>query len=133
MRRLLLIGVAALVVIPPASADINVWLDRSSAQPGDVVRATSAGCCYLSLYLVPERLVPNPWHCSANAICAPFSVGPPHRHGWTWLGRFFPNRRSLWFRVPKVRPGPYRAVVYCAPCYRGPRGSLIAGDRLVVR
>jgi len=135
VRRCLVVVLVALAAVPSARADITVRLDHSSARAGDVVRATTVECCYLSLYLVPERLVPPEGPCQPTghaAICAPSSLGPPHRRNWTWLGRFFPHRRNLWFRVPRVRPGAYQAVVYCPPCYKGPRGSLIAGDRLNV-
>src|SRR2546421_2113563 len=135
MRRFLAVGLLALLLVPAARADITVRLDRSSARVGDTVRATSVACCYLSLYLVPERLDPHEYACrrhGQSAICAAASLGPPRRRNWTWRGRFFPHRADLWFRVPRVRPGAYRAVVYCPPCYKGPRGSLIAGDSLRV-
>jgi hypothetical protein len=137
VRRAIPLLTIALVVASPARADIGVRLDRSSARVGDVVTATSARCCFNSLYLVPVRIVPSGRSCrlrnGSSAICAPWSVGPPRRPGWFWLGRFFPQRGTLRFRVPNVRPGLYRAVVYCPPCYKGPRGSLISGDALRVR
>ena len=139
MRRAWLILPFTVVALATgvAHADVTVTLDRTVVHPGDRVRASSANCCYLSLYLVPERLVPAPTRCSvrgAAAVCAPSSVGPPHRRGWRWVGRFFPRRPSFSFRIPELAAGRYRAVVYCAPCYRGPRGSLIVGSqRLIIR
>ena len=114
-----------------ASADIGVRLDRTSGRPGERVRADS-DALYLSLYLAPAAAVPWPGPCRAgsSAMCLPTSLGPPHRAGWVWLGRFFPSRASFHFRVPQVEPGQYRAVVYCAPCVPGPRGSLISGSQL---
>jgi hypothetical protein len=130
---LALVALVALAAPVVASADVTVSLDRASARPGQVVRATSSSCCYLSLYLVPATRVPQPHSCRMRngvmATCEPWSVGPPHRRGWVWLGRFFPKRSSFVFHVPPVRPGLYRPVIYCAPCYRGPRGSLIAGSQ----
>jgi hypothetical protein len=128
-----LIAIASVLVFAPvARADIGVRLDRSSARPGDRVVATSASF-FLSLYLVPATLVPQPSSChQGTAVCAPTSLGPPQRRGWTWLGRFFPNRPRFRFRVPSVAPGVYRPVVYCAPCARGPRGSLISGPTFTV-
>ncbi len=132
MTRVFALVAVCLVVIPAARADVGARLDRSRAYPGERVRATSGGF-YLSLYLAPASTVPQSRRCrGGTAICAPTSLGPPKRKGWVWLGRFFPTRPSFHFRVPAVRPGPYRPVVYCAPCTRGPRGSLIAGDLFFV-
>jgi hypothetical protein len=122
--------VALLAVPGAARADVGVTLDRTSGRPGELVQATSSALT-LSLYLAPAATVPRPRSCQdGRAICAPTSLGPPRRAGWTWLGRFFPTRPSFRFRVPRAEPGLYRAVVYCAPCTRGPRGSLIAGRQL---
>jgi hypothetical protein len=138
MRAVVLVALAvAAAVAGTARADIVVTLDRTSARPGDLVRATSSSCCFLSLYLVPAARVPQPGPCPPpikSGGCEPWSIGPPHRRGWTWLGRLFPHRPSVRFRVPNVPAGLYRAVVYCAPCYRGPWGSLIAGaQQLTIR
>jgi hypothetical protein len=125
-------AVFALLAAASARADVGIVLDRTAARPGDGVRATSASCCYLSLYLVPVQLVPKRTICrlrnGSPAGCEPWSIGPPHRAGWVWIGRFFPRRPSFVFRVPRLRRGLYRPVVYCPPCYRGRRGSLIAGS-----
>jgi hypothetical protein len=120
-----------LVVVATARADIGVELDRSHARPGERVRATGDSF-YLSLYLAPESTVPPLEPCGSGEVCRPTSIGPPKRRGWVWLGRFFPTRPIFHFRVPAVQPGKYRPVVYCAPCVRGPRGSLIAGERFYV-
>jgi hypothetical protein len=133
--RLALAAAASVALLAPvaARADITVRLDREHVRAGEWLRATSASCCDLSLYLVPATLVPRPFDCQMRngvmAGSAPWSVGPPHRRGWVWVGRFFPHRPTFRFRTPALAPGSYRAVVYCAPCYRGPRGSLIAGTQ----
>lgn len=132
MKQCLVIGLLALVLPTEARADITVRLNHWNARPGDQVRATS-GAFYLSLYLAPAEAVPPLHECRRGAICRPTSLGPPRRRGWIWLGRFFPGRPSFLFRVPRVAPGLYRAVVYCPPCVKGPRGSLIAGDPLGIR
>ena len=120
-------AVLALLVSAAARADVGIVLDRTRAHPGDRVRATSARCCYLSLYLVPARAVPGRSTCRLGngslAVCEPWSIGPPHRPGLIWIGRFFPKRPSFVFRVPHVRSGLYRPVVYCPSCYRGHRMS----------
>jgi hypothetical protein len=122
----------ALVVAPVAEADIGVRLDRTSGRPGEWVVAQAAPFT-LPLYLVPASLVPHATTChNGTAICAPTSLGAPRRSGWTWLGRFFPTRPRFRFRVPAVAPGRYRPVIYCAPCVRGPRGSLLAGPLFTV-
>jgi hypothetical protein len=132
MVRALVLLAVVLVIVPVAHADIGIKLDRTHARPGERVRATS-GAFFLSLYLAPASTVPRPrWCRGGSAICEPTWLGPPKRTGWIWLGRFFPSRPSFHFRVPAVPPGIYRPVVYCAPCVRGPRGSLIAGDRFYV-
>src|SRR5947209_6516833 len=128
MKALAAAAVLALLLVAAAHADVGVTLDRTTARAGERVRATSASCCYLSLYLVPARLVPKPSPCQVrngrSAVCEPWSVGPPRRAGWVWVGRFFPGRPSFVFRVPALPASLYRPVVYCPPCYRGPRGSL---------
>jgi hypothetical protein len=122
MGRMLAAVVVCLVLVPMAYADIGIKLDRTHARPNERVRATSSSF-FLSLYLAPESTVTGQPRTS---------VGPPKRKDWIWLGRFFLTRPSFHFRVPRVRAGAYRPVVYCAPCVRGPRGSLIAGSRFYV-
>lgn len=132
MARTLALIAVCLVVVPIARADIGISLDRTRGHPGEVVRASS-GAFFLSLYLAPDSAALQPRPCmDGRGICSPTSLGPPQREGWVWLGRFFPTRPSFHFRVPDVRPGAYRPVAYCAPCVRGPRGSLIAGNRFQV-
>jgi hypothetical protein len=131
MGRVLAVTAAFLVVVATAQADVGVELDKTRARPGERVRATGDPF-FLSLYLAPESTVPPLRPCRNGAICYPTSLGPPKHKGWIWLGRFFPTRDTFHFRVPTVRPGEYRPVVYCAPCVRGRPGSLIAGDRFYV-
>jgi hypothetical protein len=131
MSRRLLVIAAFLVVTATAQADIGVELDKTRARPGERVRATGDPF-FLSLYLAPESTVPPFRPCRNGSLCYATSLGPPKRKGWIWLGRFFPKRATFHFRVPGVLPGRYRPVVYCAPCVRGPRGSLVAGDRFYV-
>jgi hypothetical protein len=38
------------------------------------------------------------------------------------------NTVRVSYRVPRLAPGRYVYVLYCGPCWRGPRGSLIAFD-----
>jgi hypothetical protein len=131
MSRAIVVVAASLLVVASAQADVGVELDKTRARPGERVRATGHPY-FLSLYLAPESTVPPLQPCGNGELCRPTSLGPPKRKGWIWLGRFFPTRATFHFRVPAVRPGRYRPVVYCAPCVRGPSGSLIAGDRFYV-
>jgi hypothetical protein len=129
-------------------------LSRTSASPGDrvVLRVGCGGPCPLkSTYpvsLVPVKEAPQPHRCTIrsqklprrlreNALCAPEAEGPPHRSPYVFLGRtsgatpLLPSVRPpgskshLRFRVPRVAPGRYAYVIFCAQCARGPRGSLI--------
>jgi hypothetical protein len=131
VRAVVVVGVIGLALAPAAAADVSPRLDATVVRLGELVRVTVGTPVALPVYLVPARLVPRPVRCRRGATCEPWSVGPPHRAGWTWLGRVFPRRNVLAFR-PR-RGGEYRVVVYCAPCYRGPRGSLIASNLLRVR
>jgi hypothetical protein len=46
-------------------------------------------------------------------------------------GRVLPVKfGTIRFRVPHVAPGRYKVFVYCEPCYRGRRGSLITDNRI---
>jgi hypothetical protein len=124
--------IAAFLSSTIASAAIGVSLNRTHARVGDRVRAdVGAGWGYLSLYLAPDSEVSDVGSCPPGytGSCAPWSIGPPHERDWVWIGRFFPRRPSFVFAVPRLRPGLYRPVVYCAPCYRCAYGSLIAGTR----
>jgi len=51
-------------------------------------------------------------------------IGDYPNGDWSaWIG-------YLRFRVPHVPPGRYQLVVYCASCWRGPRGSLVVNNWL---
>ena len=66
--------------------------------------------------------------CRTNAICAPFAARPPRRWPFVSIGRIRfapPANGRLRFHVPRLPSGTYHFVVYCAPCYKGPGGSLI--------
>lgn len=128
MRRLALL-LGALVLLIPASANAAVYLelDRAGAHLGDRVLAN--GCCTgLEVFFVPEALAPG----------LEIRTSPPDDPRFVFVGilRGDPGdtgRSTLRFRVPAVRPGFYRLVVYCDPCVEGPEASLIsASARLTV-
>jgi hypothetical protein len=87
----------------------------------------------LPLYLVPAKEAPRPHPCQLRngqpAICAATSLGPPHGaryHRIATLNVRHANTVRVSFRVPRLAPGGYVYVLYCGPCWRGARGSLIA-------
>lgn len=89
----------------------------------------------LPLYLVAAKDAPPLHSCrlrnGSPATCPTTSLGPPdgaeyHRVGT--LNVRHANTVHLSFRVPRLAPGRYVYVMYCGPCIRGPRGSLIAFD-----
>lgn len=148
--RAISIVVAALVVAAPAAADIGiVGVAPSAARPGQTVRVHVNGYLPMRLRAMPIVLVradlmPRPYPCKKAAICEPIVwrgrlERPPYRilgftRGWR-RNRTQPDHADARFRVrvPRVAPGRYTLALWCAPCVRGPQGSLIAGPRLTIR
>ncbi len=132
--------IAALTLTGPARADIGVLsVSRTRAHPGTLVRVRVAGYNRprprLPLYLVAARSAPKHYACGRNAICEPRARRPPSSAPYTRIGRVHFGRSgvgTVQFRVPSLPPGRYRFVLYCAPCYRGPGGSLIVDDLLLL-
>jgi hypothetical protein len=138
MRRVLLaFAVALAVVAPTARADIGlVSISRTSGRPGDRVVARFGG--YDRQWpRFPVYLVREPWYPKTPACCEPRVRHPPRGGRFTFLGRVHygaPQHGRFVFHVPRLRPGTYGLVIYCAPCYKGPDGSLIAtGPRFRIR
>jgi hypothetical protein len=133
-RVFLLSGALFGVLCATAHADLGPpRLSQSAGKPGQVV--TGRAPRGMPVLMIPERLAPQPYSCNGNAICAPYSVGAPSRSPWVRLGRLsgpvFPiTFGTLRFRVPRVEPGPYKIFLYCEPCYRGRRGSLLTDRRI---
>jgi hypothetical protein len=89
----------------------------------------------LPLYLVAAKDAPPLHAChlrnGSPATCPSTSLGPPHGgnyHRVATLNVRHANTVHVSFRVPRLAPGRYVYVLYCGPCWRGPRGSLIAFD-----
>jgi hypothetical protein len=138
MRRLTL--VAAVVVAAFAStarADVGLFsISRTSGRPGDRVVARFGG--YDRQWpRFPVYLVPAPRDPQIPACCEARVRHPPRGGRFTFLGRVHygpPQRGRFLFRVPRLRPGTYGFVLYCAPCYKGPDGSLVStGPRFRIR
>jgi hypothetical protein len=143
-RRLKAVGLASAALVTFAatsSADIGlVKVSRTSAPTGAVVFVTYAGYTHpwprYPLYLVPASRAPHLVACQPGAICDPRIRWPPQHAPYVLVGRIryrASGTGTLRFRVPNVAPGPYRFVLYCAPCYRGPGGSLIVARDVVFR
>lgn len=141
--------VVAFVFATPAAADIGiVTVTPSTARPAQMARVHVNG--YLPMHLrsmpivlVRADLLRRPYPCKKAAFCEPIVwrgrlERPPYRIvGFTrdWRrSRAQPDHADSWFhvRVPQVAPGLYRLALWCAPCVRGPQGSLIAGPRVTV-
>jgi hypothetical protein len=113
-----------LVAVTPANADIGVLsVTRTSARPGDVVVVRFGGYTRewprMPAYLVPSARAPG---------AAAFVRAAPTRWPYAFIGRVHfapPTLGRLRFRVPRVPSGTYHFVVFCAPCVRGPGGSLV--------
>jgi hypothetical protein len=132
MRRWLLFSVAtALFAASPAQADVGATIAATTVHRGGHLRGTGNGSG-LPLYLVPERNAPLVYRCHGNGFCAPRTKRPP-RPPYVFLGRLRRTRdfyaiQHFRFRVPMVRSGRYKVVMWCLPC----GGSLLlaGGTRL---
>ena len=127
---------AAAAVVAAARADIGlVSISRTSGRPGDRIIARFGGYDRewprMPVYLVPAGRAPHRAPCDdlvAGAVCEARVAKPPGGTPYTLLGRIHyapPTRGRFRFRVPRVASGVYAFLVYCAPCYKGPGGSLI--------
>jgi hypothetical protein len=138
-------------VVGVASADIGiVRVSPTRVRPGDRVAVTAAG--YLGMtrqvftvVLMPSAKAPKPYSCmNGTAVCtpaflparlrlAPFTaVGKIRR--WQRVGPrgVRQGRATLTFRFPRVAAGRYKLGLFCPSCTRGPKGSLIVADKVIV-
>jgi hypothetical protein len=133
-RVFLLSGALFAVLCASARADVGPpRLSPSAGKPGQIIGGR--GPSGMPVLMIPAWLAPKRYSCHVGAVCEPYSVGPPSRRPWVRLGRMsgrvLPVRfGTIRFRVPRVAPGRYKVFVYCEPCYRGRRGSLITDDRI---
>jgi hypothetical protein len=110
-----------------AHADVGVTFLTRSARVGTIVRARAPA--RMPLYLVPAARAPRPHRCGPNALCEQRVPTRPRHAPYTPLHVLDRTPAGvIRVRVPRVRPGRYRAVLYCDACYRGPGGSLVASD-----
>ena len=125
----------AVMLIAPSSAlaAIGVRIDQAQARIGQSLHVTAwgpAGTAGLPVYLAPASIDFSAQPCGQNTKCFPLTNGPPGGP-YVRLGRLPKtldvfHRRRLTFRVPNIRTGRYRVVVYCDVCVPGPEGSLLA-------
>ncbi len=131
-------GIAAAIALSAASsaaAVVGVWaIAPSQARPGDIIRARTDPHSDTNRW--PVYVVPTGYICELRerplAPCVRPSVGPPRGRPYTRIRRMRSDTRGdtrLSFRLPRVRPGRYRIVVYCEPCGQGPGGNLIASEK----
>jgi hypothetical protein len=111
MRRWVILAFAtAFVAVPAAYADIYVIIANTTVHRGGYLRGTGDGS-RLPFYLVPKRLAP--------AYGDRMKRAP--RRPYVFLGRLRRTRnpyatQHFRFRVPRVRPGKYKVVIWCRPC-----------------
>jgi hypothetical protein len=116
-------GVLAAILAGAANAAVFVQPLRTGARVGELMGAEVdawTATHHPPLYLAPEQ--------SSTAFTT--TRGAPRGTPYVRLRRieWRPVRRGrarIRFRVPTVKRGRYRLIVYCEPCTGGPTGSLI--------
>jgi hypothetical protein len=133
-----IVACSALVLATRAGAGPFLdWSRPATAHVGELVevRAGAGVRMYalLPLYLVAAKSAPPLHACrlrnGSAATCPASSLGPPREASYYRVGTLnvrHANTVLVTFRVPRLAPGRYVYVIYCGPCWRGPRGSLIA-------
>lgn len=141
-------ALAASFPAPLARADTAILsVNPNVARPGQLVEVR-AGSYRTSppmpLYLVARARVPRHRPCGPKGkdgkpvgFCPPILRRPPRHRPFVRVGaldfRQHPRRVLLRFRVPRVSSGMYVFVIYCDPCHRGARGTLITDTSVPLR
>lgn len=133
-----------LLLAAPSAADVGVvGLNPAVAKPGERVELrVGCGSCppgaSFPISLVPLAQAPRSHSCRRNVLCIPAATEPPHVRPFVLLGHTgggdalfstphpVGSESHLRFLTPDVAPGRYAFVIFCATCYQGPRGGLIA-------
>jgi hypothetical protein len=138
LRLVGVVVVVMLAVVPSAQAAIGIRVDQKVVVVGASLHVTAfgpAGAAGMPVYLAPASIDFTPRQCDGNSLCFPTSDGPPSapyvRIGHLPQSIDVFHTRRMSFRVPAVRTGAYRVVVYCEPCVAGTAGSLIASQQTV--
>jgi hypothetical protein len=121
VRRVLLVALAALALVPIAAAKDAPLFDRARAHVGDTVVISSPWNAHpsgLVAYLVPLADAPRFYRISYTGDPRPNDGPPPTVASAVRLGKLHPNGRAvrLAFRVPNVEPGRYVLGIWCVPC-----------------
>jgi hypothetical protein len=138
-RTAVVIGLVALMAPPSALADIDIdEISRKTARPGQHVRVTAAGFVGSGGWTAPVVMLPAS---RASRVSQRLQYSrlarPPYRlvgtiRSWHGLTRNHHAWGFVVFRTPKLRPGRYVFGLFCPPCVRGPKGSLIVDPALVL-
>lgn len=121
LRRAALVAVVAgLAAAPAAEAKLQLTFDRASAKPGQRVTLTfgryfESENKVVRVYLVHAPVLGSVVRPAAGGGTVRF--GPPPRiDGVHPVGQASSGSKGLTFRVPRVKPGRYAAVLWCATC-----------------
>lgn len=128
LSKLGLLIVVALSVVPVARAYVGLVVDQKSVPVGGVITGIGWGTGWTPVFLVPIAVAPRPYACGRNAICRPQSRARPGPPFYFLLDSFratLDADQRFRFRVPRVKRGAYKVVVWCRPC----GGSLILAGR----
>lgn len=124
-----------------ARADIGVIsVKPAQARPGALVTVVAGAYKpfpSMPLYLVPRARVRPPHPCGPNALCDTVLPRPPTAAPYLRVGTLdfhtHPRQVEAVFRLPRLPPGLYELLIYCAPCHRGPGGTLISNPSALIR
>ena len=113
-----LITLVTLALPATAQAKLSLQFDRMSARPGESVYLTFGEYFTTTQNVVHVYLVHAP---VLGDVLRTRGGGPrfgpaPRRSGVYKVGRTLSQRPGFTFRVPKVRPARYAAVIWCSTC-----------------
>lgn len=119
-KLVVLCFLAVLAVAPAASAKLKLEFDRPAARAGDQVLLT-----FGEYFVRPDHVV-HVYFVRASIlgrVVRPAAGGgterpgpPPRLRGVVKIGTTRSGSAGLRFRVPRVAPGRYAAVVWCSTC-----------------
>jgi hypothetical protein len=121
LSRWVLLGlVIALVTAAGAAAALTPRFNRTSASVGQLVTIYQPGGLDwlkgdrrpIRVYLVPASIAGR----IAFRADGTSRVGPPRSRRSVYVGRMTIAAGRLRFRLPKLAPGRYAALLWCGPC-----------------
>ncbi|MFL5964718.1 MAG: hypothetical protein ACJ757_17725 [Gaiellaceae bacterium] len=142
MHRLLKLApliVGALSVVPVARGDIFFVIDQKSVRVAGLLTGSGNGSG-MPIFLVPVAIAPRPFACGPKAVCSPQIRSRPGPRNYARLGSFRTKPgpqadQCFRFRVPHVKRGAYKVVVWCRACGGSLilAGGTIEGQTVLVR